>query len=436
MLNRSMKVIGVSTVCLSVLLAGCSSKPAENTNGAPAAAKEEPKTLRIGVESWMVEKLLINEAVAKFKAKHPDINVTIAPYADKSILSNFALQWSQNKTDVDVVVVDGTASAVQYLAKDLVVDFNKTEFFTGNTTKDKFVGKTLSFGDLDGVQFAIPISLEAYAINVNTTMFKEAGLTDAQGKIINPKNWQEIYEYAKKMTIKDGSKVTQQGMTIQWGPNALYTLMSAEQAALGTFYKDNVISFDTPEIRDILKIWKKGADEGVFSIDTFTNKDAGRNTYKAGQVAMLLESGSRAPEAAPTVGAENVTVIPIPGSVEKGSAAFAAGILVPKATPAPKLAVQFIQEALMDVDVQGDTATKWGKLPVINEAYALINADWKSTLQSIINKSVTPPFYKEYPVLDKNIPIQLQNYLTGKIDLEAFIKETEKMIKEIDKNTK
>ena len=48
-----------------------------------------------------------------------NVKVVVKPYADKSILANFSLQWSQGKTDYDVVLTDGMQNAVQFLAKDL-----------------------------------------------------------------------------------------------------------------------------------------------------------------------------------------------------------------------------------------------------------------------------------------------------------------------------
>lgn len=443
MKKRMIKLAGLGLLCmLMVFMAACSGGKSDNntpkpSNSAPAdqGNTEEPKTLTIAAEAWMVEKLYVQQAVDKFKAAHSDIDVKLVPYADPTVLSNFALQWGQNKSDADVVIIDGTSNAVQFLSRDLIVDFNQTNFFQGKTAKENFVGDSLSFGALGDVQFAIPTALEAYAINANKKMFAEAGLTDANGDIIPPKDWNEIYEYAKKMTKVENGKVVQQGMTIQWGPNALYTLIASEQAARGSIMNsDNVLSFDSPEIREILEIWKKGKDEGVFSIDTFTNKDAGRNNYKAGQVAMLFESGSRAPEAVPTIGDENATVIAVPGMESKGSFAFAAGIILPKASKSPKLAVQFIQEALMDGDIQSGAASTWGKLPVISDYFEMINADWKTTLFNIIDKSVTSPLYRDFPVLMKETPVQLQNYLTGASDLDSFIQNMERIISSAEKD--
>ena len=416
---------------LMLVAAGCSSKPAA-TPTAPA-----PKVLKVAAEAWMIDKFHMKKAADAFKAKNPDIEVVIQPYADRQVLSNFALQWSQNKSDVDIVIVDGASTAAQFLAKDLIVDFNKTKFFSGPTAKENFVGKTLEFCAVDGVQFAIPIGLEAYDINANKKFFAEAGLLDAQGNIKAPKSWQEIYEYAKKMTKKEGDKVVRPGMTIQWGPNAYFVLIAVEQAARGSFYKADgkTNTFDTPEMREILQIWKKGVEEGVFSIDTFTNKDAGRNNFNAGQVPMLLQSAAHVAEAAPTVGKDNLTLISIPGSEKNGTYGFAAGIIIPKASPKQELAVKFIQEALMS-DVQAGVANQWGKLPVIKSHFDKIDAGWKTHIFNLVKISPPAPFYKDLPKLMVESPKQLQQYLMGQQSLDDFIANMEKLIGTLDKNAK
>jgi len=438
----------VSIVLSFALLVGCGnnsgntssnsgSKNADKSSNESAPietpSSTAPQEIRVGADAWMVEKLKINEAAKKFEASHDNVKVIVKPYADKSILANFSLQWSQGKTDYDVVLTDGMQNAVQFLAKDLIIDYNDTNFFEGATAKENFVGEVLSFGEVDGFQFALPISLETYAINVNRAMFEKAGYIDAQGNIIQPQSWEELYEYAKKMTITEGGKVVQQGMTIQWGPNASSLMLAAKRSIDGTYLTDGILSYDTPAMREILKIWKKGADEGVFSIDTFTDKDAGRNNYKAGQVAMLYQSGSHAAESAPLIGADNVDVIPAPNAAVNGSYAFAAGVLVPRASEVQDLAVQFIKEALMDKEIQVAAGQEWGKLPVLEANFDEIDAQWKDKLFEIIKVSVPTPYYKEYPIIDKNMPILLQNYLSGKLDLDTFIKDVEKMIAGVDK---
>jgi ABC-type glycerol-3-phosphate transport system substrate-binding protein len=413
-----------------LILAGCSSKPSSN-------AGTSAKVIRVGAEAWMVDKLYLKKSADKFMANNPGIEVKIQPYADRQVLSNFALQWSQNKSDVDVVLVDGASTAAQFLAKDLIIDFNKTKFFEGPTAKENFVGKTLEFCAVDGIQFALPIGLETYDINVNKKHFVEAGLVDANGKILEPKNWQEVYEIAKKMTKREGDKVIRHGMTIQWGPNAYSVLNAVEQAARGSFYKADgkTNTFDTPEMREIFQIWRKGVEDGTFSIDTFTNKDAGRNNFNAGQVPMLLQSAAHVAEAAPTVGKENLTLISMPGAKKNGSYGFSAGIIVPKASPNQELALKFIQQGLMS-DVQAGAGTQWGKLPVLKNHFNKIDADWKTHIYNLVQISKPNPFYKDLPKISVETTKLLQEYLLGKQDLNTFIANLENVIAKADKNVR
>ena len=411
-------------------LSGCSSKPASKEGTAP-------KVIRVGAEAWMVDKLSLKKSADLFMANNPGIEVKIQPYADRQVLSNFALQWSQNKSDVDVVLVDGASTAAQFLAKDLIIDFNKTKFFEGPTARENFVGKSLEFCAVEGIQFAIPIGLEVYDINVNKKHFVEAGLVDAAGKIREPQTWQEVYEFAKKMTKREGDKVVRHGMTIQWGPNAYSVLNAVEQAARGSFYKADgkTNTFDTPEMREIFQIWRKGVEDGTFSIDTFTNKDAGRNNFNAGQVPMLLQSAAHVAEAAPTVGKENLILISIPGAKKNGSYGFSAGIIVPKASPNQELAIKFIQQGLMS-EAQAEAGTRWGKLPVIKKHFDKIDTEWKTHIFNLVQISKPNPFYKDLPKITIETTKQLQEFLMGKQNLDTFLRNLEDVIAKADKNAR
>ena len=431
-MKRQHKVVGLvaSAAITAMTLAGCSSGGDSPGNGA-----EESNEITVAAQAWMVEKFHLADMVEKFEAANPGKTVNVVEYPDNQALSNFALQWSQNKSSQDIVVVDGASVAVQFLAKDLIIDFNKTNFFEGATAKDKFVGETLKFDSLGDVQFAIPIGLETYNISANKTFFAEAGLLDANGDIPAPKDWDELYEMAKAMTVKDGNTVTRPGMTIQWGPNAMSTMIAVEQAVRGSFYKSDgkTLTFDTPEMREVLEIWKKGVTEGVFSIDTFANKDAGRSNFNAGNIPMVLETAAHVPEAAPTIGVDNSVVLAMPGSLENGSYGFTAGIIVPSASKNQALALRFIQEAMMS-DVQVDVGLEWGKLPVIKEYFDQIDAPWKTAMYDLVKISQPAPMYRDLPEIQVTGKQMLQEYLTGAKDLDGFIADLESLIDKANKD--
>lgn len=430
-MRRKSKIMAALGVCalITMAAAGCGSGASSGSGG---------NEVNVAAQAWMIEKFHMQDMVERFESANPGVTVDIVEYPDNQALSNFALQWSQGRSDQDVVVVDGASVAVQFLAKDLIIDFNQSNFFEGPTAKENFVGESLSFDELNGVQFAIPIGLETYNISANKSYFKKAGLLDANGEIPAPGTWEDLYKMAAAMTERDASgNVVRPGMTIQWGPNAVSTMLAVHQAVRGSFYKtDNAtLTFDTPEMREVLEIWRRGVEEGVFSIDTFSNKDAGRSNFNAGNVPMVLETVAHVPEAIPTIGAQNSTVLAMPSSSENGSYGFTAGIIVPTASKNQDLAIKFIQQAMMS-DVQVAVGEEWGKLPVIKDEFDKIQADWKIAMYDLVKISKPAPMYRDLPQIQVTGKQMLQEYLTGQTDLDTFIRELESLIENANKSPK
>lgn len=428
-----LRVTGVLTSVAAFSLAACAG--GGTGGGAGAGAEQAPSdTINVAAQAWMIEKFHMDDMVATFEDANPDLEVEITEYPDNQSLSNFALQWSQGESNQDVVVVDGASVAVQFVSQELIIDFNETDFFEGDTAKEAFIGETLEFSSLGDVQFSIPIGLETYNISANKTYFEEAGLLDADGEIPNPQTWDELYDMAAQMTERNGDTVTRPGMTIQWGPNAVSTMLAVEQAMRGSVYQDDgeTLTFDTPEMREVLEIWKKGVDEGVFSIDTFSNKDAGRSNFNAGNIPMVLETAAHVPEAMPTIGEENSKLVAMPGSLENGSYGFTAGIIVPSASANQERAIQFIQEGMMS-DVQVAVGLEWGKLPVIEEHFDKIDAPWKEQMYDLVEISQPAPMYRDLPEIQVRGKEMLQQYLTGETDLDSFLASFEELIEAADK---
>ncbi|GEP27928.1 ABC transporter substrate-binding protein [Cryobacterium levicorallinum] len=423
------KILAIAAIA-SLTLSGCAAQ-----EGAGDGDVAESTNVTVAAQAWMIDKFNMSAMVDTFEADNPGKTVTLVEYADNQALSNFALQWSQGESSQDIVVTDGASVGVQFLARDLIVDFNTTDFFSGSTAKDRFIGETLAFTSLGDVQFSIPIGLETYNINANKTFFAEAGLLNADGTIPNPTDWNDVYDMAAALTVREGGAVTRPGMTIQWGPNAVSTMIAVQQAVSGTLYKSDgeTLTFDTPEMREVFEIWKKGADEGVFSIDTFANKDAGRSNFNAGNLPMLLQSVSHVAEATPTIGLENGAVVAMPGSLENGSYGFTAGILVPTASTNQALALQFIKDAMMS-DLQVGVGDQWGKLPVLTEHFDALDAPWRDTVYDLVKISVAAPMYRDLARIQVDGKQMLQEYLTGAMDLNTFVDGLEAMIDGADKN--
>lgn len=412
---------------------------AAGTEEAPKPAATEPQVLRITGQSWMIQKILIEEAAKRFMEDHPNVKVEISTYAEDAVISNYAIDWARGKTPVDIAIIQGAQFAAQFVARNLIYNFdNELNFFTGDFSRDKFVGVGLESSKIQGVTYEIPLITEAYALVINNKMFEQAGLVDAQGKPLVPKTWEELYQFAKKLHKVENGVVVQQGASIQWSVTNTYaTLLSVLRASRGTVYgADGVsISFDNPEFREIMKVWKKGADEGVFSKEMYVDHFAGRNSLMAGKLAILLDSGSRWIEGASTLGKDSVTVIPFPGADKGGSYGWGTGIIIPKASPVPELAVQFIKEQLLGEEVQVGTVNQYGKMPALLKFFEKADDPEWTVMRAIADASGAPPTYKEFSKFQKSTPPILQNYLDGRLTIDQAINEFEKLVASLDKST-
>lgn len=426
-MRRKYRIAAIVTA--ATLLAGmaaCASPPPQSDSGS--------SELTVGVQPWMITKGKFDVVVKNFEKSNPGTKINLVEYADNQTLANYALQWSQKKTSVDVVVVGTCSQAVQFLPKKLIIDFNDTDFFEGATAKDKYVPTTLEGCELDGVQYGVPIALEVYGISANKKFFEGTNFLGADGEIIPPKNWEELYAMAKALTVKDGDRVVQPGMIIQWGSNGFNTMLALQKSLTGSFYKKDgtTLTFDSPEVRSVLEIWRKGVEEGVFSIATFTDKNAGQNAMNSGQLPLLLQSAAGVPESVPTIGEENARFIPLPGSLKNGSRGGPGGIIIPQATTNKDLALKFIKEGLMS-DVQVDVGTQWGKLPVLTQWFDQIDARWKDPIFEIAKKATPSPEYRDLPKLQLSVVRDLQGYLVGEMDVDTFISGIEQQIADAQK---
>lgn len=429
----------VLTLIMVFALIGCNQAPqkADATNSSTVAEEtqsSDKKVLRIAGESWQITKLFLEDAAAAFEEDHPDVTVEVQTYADPTVVSNYAIDWASGSTPVDLVVIDGAQFVQQFVSKDLIYDFEKDLDFFSDYDVNKFVPSALEMSRINGNLFVIPLISEMTVVNMNTKMFRDAGLVDAQGNILVPTTWKEFHDYAKALTIQDGNGiVTQQGAVIQWNKDMHGTVLGVLQAMNGTIYGADGISidFNNEGFRSVLQIWKEGVADGSFSTETFSDTEAGRNGYKAGKVAMLIESSGRWVEAGNEFGFENVSVCPLPGGM--GTAGYVNGVFIPKCSEATDLAIAFIKEQLLGEHVQTSTLNQYGKLPVITEYFDMADSpDW-ANIKSAMSSACTYPAYQDSSKLLDEMRSIIQEGLVSTDGVDVTIQNLQDMISSLRK---
>ncbi|WP_248928392.1 extracellular solute-binding protein [Paenibacillus hamazuiensis] len=407
---------------LATNMIGCSNldSPANNANKStdPGIQTEgdmyKDKTLVISAQAWIIDKWPLKEAAQKFMDAHPGVKVEIKPAPDKGEADPYLLQWSQGKTSFDLALGGSPADLSPYVAKGFLTEFD--EAFFSKIGKDKFVKSLLDQGKFGGKQYAVPLLGEAISLNVNVDHMKEAGLVDSNGKPKAPKDWNELYDFAKKLTKTDNGKTVRYGLAVDLAAN--FINLNYYSGLVGTnngkFLSDDgkTIDFTSGKAKDLLMFWQKLIKDGYGPSDGLIDANAGRNALKAGTVSMLWTASSRTQETEAVLGKGKVVNLPLPGTDTSGSIIFTHGMYIPKLSKNTELAKQFIQEQLLNVYGQQWSAEKFGKLPVISEYYDALDPGIKSLL-AVMNNSKSEPLYQEQGKITELIHREVSKMLTS-----------------------
>jgi multiple sugar transport system substrate-binding protein len=399
-----------------------------------AASSGESTELRVTVQAWMMGKYDFEGAKASFEANHPGVTVTYNQVDNVDVTTSM-LEWSQGRTSCDIAIGGDRSQTVSYAANDYIVEFTEENFFNGDFTKDKFYDTFLENGNIEGKQFMIPLLGEVVGIVCNKDMMDEAGLLDENGEIIPAETWDELYEYAEKLT-KDG----QTGLGIDWGSNMmLYTYEACLNGVAGSIYKEDgtTMEFTGDDVAEVLDVWKKLVDNGYTTTDVFADMDANRTQFKSGQLAMHLAPASRWIEASAddVLGEDAVGVMAVPGTDKNGSVNYIHGIVIPKVSENQELAIQFIKEELLKDSFQQGAINTYGKMSPLKSHYENLENKYWPTVLGFTENAITSPLYKDMTKLDQYIQTEMQEYLTGSSSLDDFQNNMDKYIGELDLST-
>ena len=320
------------------------------------------QTLKVTAEAWYYNKYELEEAARRFQADHPGVEFEWSKAGDFEV-APLMLAWSRDRYIADIAIVASPSEAVAFQAKDLILSFD--DVLVGEYAKDKWLGGFLDQCTIGGKVYAIPSDAEVMTLIGRADFAKEAGLTDADGNIIVAKDFDELYEHLKKLTVKDDSgRTTRYGMTVNWSPEYMvYAYFSGVQAQRGTIYTDDgKLDFSSPEALALLEFWRRGVDEGLISTSSLVDHSGPRNDMKSGLAAILWEDHARVIEIGQVVGQEKMQIVPIPGSETNGTVSYTMSLMIPKNARHPELAKKFVLEQLNAPWFAHDLMDRWGKL--------------------------------------------------------------------------
>jgi multiple sugar transport system substrate-binding protein len=286
---------------------------------------------------------VIQALITDFMAANPDIRV---------VIKDVGVQRDVFVTEV----LSGTAADVVMFGEDGVTLFAPQGAFTDLTPyidrwsaekRGDFYESVWAFGNYDGKQFGVPWFAHSMALIYNKGMFEAAGLDPERP----PTTWDELYEYAAKLTTGDQygfGLVGKQGHDMAWN---WYNFVWQNGGELATETGGRwTMALNSPEAREALEFYIKLKDVAPPE-STTTGAGEADGLFNQKRVAMYVLgpwaiAGVR--NNSPDI---NVGVAPLPFSRRQATTVGSGVLTVPRTTQNPAAAVRLI-DFLTEIESQ------------------------------------------------------------------------------------
>ena len=269
------------------------------------------------------------------------------------------LDWSDLSTKLNAAFPAGTAPDVfghgpaaiaDFVVNDRIEELDSYLDELDPADVEDFAA-SLPGGQVDDVQYLIPLSMQGNMFVYDAADFTDAGL-DADNP---PQTWEEILAAAEKLTVRDGDSITRSGLLLaSQAVGRQQTFANLLLSAGGDQIDNGAAAFNTPEGEEALQ----------FFVDTYAGDDPvatnlGENYMDAApaQQPVVLDTAAIqmtvAPRATQIVEAApdlDLRVMPVPrfeSSNEPGAlGGSGAGLMINKDSKAKDLAWTFISYML------------------------------------------------------------------------------------------
>lgn len=217
------------------------------TQGGAATPGPEPIEIRIWSPHGPNFDTVAKTAITDYQTAHPNVTIKIEPVDNPSYLQR-VLTAAAADTMPDIIYANpGTVAAMiesGTVFGDMPVDTFQEEL--GNTVPA--FSKLMQ--DASGKQYLLPIFGGYHGFDYQTKAFAEAGITEF------PRTWTAFLDACDKLTIRDGDKITREGVSWRfrtYGPRIEFMAFLGTQ---GVRLIDDTgkVNIDTPEGRNVLQL--------------------------------------------------------------------------------------------------------------------------------------------------------------------------------------
>ncbi|KUK66515.1 ABC transporter substrate-binding protein [Mesotoga sp.] len=228
------------------------------------------------------QKPIIDKLVADFNKAHKDITVRAI----------FQGSYDDTVTKLKTALLTGKGPDVAQVNIEHIQIFSKdgslqdlTDLIGGDSSlsPEDFVDSFWQTIIRDGKPYALPFNISALMLFYNKDHFRAAGLDPDRP----PQNWEELEEYARKLTIRKSgdSRPSQYGLL--WGVDAMfYQFEPLVWQNGGEIFNEQMTEciINSPEGIEALETWRRWFSEGLSPVDLTI--DEGIQSFTMGRISM------------------------------------------------------------------------------------------------------------------------------------------------------
>lgn len=205
-----------AVLCLPLLASAFLSACGGSGEGETASGGSSGKSYELRVATWQTDETttaILNDAKKKFEESHPGVTVKIeaAPYENYMTKLQTEL-GAGNPPDLMQV---GEQNFTRYIQKNIVTDL--TPLAQGKYDLSDIIPNVKKLMTIDGKLPVMSVGGATIGVYYNKKLFDAAGIP-------YPKEgwtWEEFRDIAKKLTIREGSKIKQYGANLNLGKDWL-----------------------------------------------------------------------------------------------------------------------------------------------------------------------------------------------------------------------
>lgn len=218
----------------------------------------------------------VDKMAKQFMEENPDVEIVIQ-----------SIPLSEYKTKLLAAVAAGSGPDVAQIRGEAMLElyyyqviqpFPKT-VLSVEKVKEDYIEPTVRNLIIDGELYGLPTDVQTIVLFYNPVLFEQAGLDPNRP----PEDWNELIEYAKKLTKWEEGKMVQSGWAFEGYDRELETMMRCAGATFWEDEKQTKVKLE-PAIIETYEFYKKAIEEHKVYTPEFGSRWTGFRQIKEGMV--------------------------------------------------------------------------------------------------------------------------------------------------------